>query len=154
MSDAGVALSPHHVLLLHLAVTAFLCGLIWVVQLVHYPMFDRVERGGFAAFEAVHQRRISWIVMPAMLLEAATAAWWALASWRSDEPLLAAGINAGLVVVIWASTAWLQVPQHARLAEGFDRDAHRRLVGSNWLRTAAWSARTVLLLAVAWRGIT
>jgi uncharacterized membrane protein len=153
VSDAGVALSPHHVLLLHLAVTAFLCGLIWVVQLVHYPMFERVERDGFAAFEAVHQRRITWIVMPAMVVEAATAGWWMLASWRAGEPVLATALNAGLVVVIWASTAWLQVPQHARLARGFDRDAHRRLVASNWLRTAAWSTRTALLLVVAWRSI-
>lgn len=151
MSDTAVALSATQVLLLHLTVTVFLCGLIWVVQVVHYPLFDRVERGAFAAFEAAHQRRISRVVMPAMVIEAATAGWWLLATWRAGEPLLWTAINGGLVVVIWASTAWLQVPQHARLSRGFDPVAHRRLVGSNWLRTAVWSGRTVLLLALVWR---
>ena len=31
-------------LLVHLAATWFLAGLIWVIQLVHYPLFAAVER--------------------------------------------------------------------------------------------------------------
>lgn len=151
MSDAAVALSPERVLLLHLVVTAFLCGLIWIVQLVHYPLFDRVAPDGFIDFEAAHQQRITWIVAPAMLLEAFTAAWWLLVCWRSGDLVGFAVANALFVVALWASTALLSVPEHARLAAGFDPEAHRRLVDTNWVRTAVWSLRTVGLAALAWR---
>jgi hypothetical protein len=50
--------------------------------------------------------------------------------------------------VIWASTALWQVPAHRRLEHGFDPRVHGRLVSTNWVRTAAWSARGVVALAL------
>lgn len=141
------------VLLLHLVVTAFLCGLIWVVQLVHYPLFDRVDRAGFAAFEAEHARRITWIVAPAMGLEALTALWLLVQAWRGgaviEFPMAAA--NLLMIGLVWLSTATMQVPAHATLSGGFDADAHRTLVVSNWIRTILWTARTGGLLLVTAR---
>ena len=52
----------------------------------------------------------------------------------------------GLGVALWASTAFLQVPQHTVLARGFQARAHRRLVGTNWIRTVLWTARAGLAL--------
>ena len=46
-------------------------------------------------------------------------------------------LPAGLVAVNWHSTALIQVPLHRRLAGGFDPSAARRLVVTNWWRTAA-----------------
>lgn len=144
------------VLLLHLVVTAFLCGLIWVVQLVHYPLFDRVDRSGFAAFEAEHSRRITWIVAPAMLLEAVTGAWLLLGAMRGGGVLdpAAAATNLLMIALVWLSTATIQVPAHATLSSGFDAEAHRILVVSNWIRTVLWTARTggLLLLVVRLHG--
>jgi hypothetical protein len=57
----------------------------------------------------------------------------------------AAIASATLVVLIWASTGLLQVPLHNRLAANPSAETIRRLVLSNWLRTALWSARAVLL---------
>jgi hypothetical protein len=132
---------------LHAAVTAFLAGLIWVVQLVHYPLFDRVERGGFPAFHAAHSGRISLLVVPAMTLEAFLALFLVLrpppgiAPWLPVAGLLLVAVNA-------LSTAFLQVPLHHRLASGFDLEAHRALVRNNAVRTAAWSLRTGIALAI------
>ncbi len=42
----------------------------------------------------------------------------------------------------------LQVPAHRRLSAGFDDRAASRLVETNWLRTALWSARSALILVV------
>jgi hypothetical protein len=53
-----------------------------------------------------------------------------------------------LLAVIWLSTFFAQVPLHARLAKGFDAVTHRRLVLSNWLRTAAWTGRGILALVM------
>jgi hypothetical protein len=44
--------------------------------------------------------------------------------------------------------ARLQAPRHVALRRGFDPSVHARLVATNWIRTAAWSARSVLALAM------
>ena len=41
------------VLVLHVAATMFMVGLIWLVQIVHYPLFAHV---GADTFLAYHQR--------------------------------------------------------------------------------------------------
>lgn len=133
------------VLLLNLASTGVMIGVIWIVQIVHYPMFSMVGREGFAAYEAVHSRSITWVVGPPMLVELATAVY--LALWPPPGlPRGALWAGLALVGVIWASTALLQVPMHNRLAAGFDPSAHRVLVSTNWIRTVAWTLRGLLVL--------
>jgi hypothetical protein len=51
------------------------------------------------------------------------------------------GLGVLLLLVAPGSTASLQVPCHTRLSRGFDGLTLRRLVGTNWIRTAAWSVR-------------
>ena len=62
------------VLLVHLTATLVMVGVIWFVQIVHYPLMAQVPRSGFAAYERDHQRRTTFVVAPAMLVEAVTAA--------------------------------------------------------------------------------
>jgi hypothetical protein len=133
------------VLLLHTGVTLFLCGLIWTVQLVHYPLFARVGSDSFTGYEQEHQKRISRIVAPAMLLELGTAL--ALLV-RQPEALPRWAPSAGLTLIaaIWMSTALGAVPQHRRLSSGFSESALGRLLRANWQRTAAWSLRGILVL--------
>ncbi len=52
----------------------------------------------------------------------------------------------GLLLIIWLSTAFIQIPCHAKLAVDFSTASHVRLVRSNWLRTVAWSLRAGLTL--------
>lgn len=135
--------------LLHLATCLFMVGVIWMVQVVHYPLFRLVGTPGFPDYAQQHQRLMTWIVGPAMLLEAGTAV--ALVYCR---PAGIAGwgmwAGLGLIGVIWLSTACLQVPCHGVLSQGFDPQAHTRLVRSNWIRTVAWSLRGLLLLWLLW----
>jgi hypothetical protein len=99
----------------------------------------------FARYESDHARLTSYVVVLPMLAELACAA--ALAWLRPGGPLgVLAWLGLGLVLVIWASTFLLQVPQHGVLGGGFDARAHQLLVSSNWIRTAVWSARGVLAL--------
>jgi hypothetical protein len=51
----------------------------------------------------------------------------------------------GLLAVNWLSTAAVQVPLHGRLAREYEEQAHRALVRTNWVRTAAWTARGALV---------
>ena len=139
------------VLVVHAGATCMMAGLIWFVQVVHYPLFDRVGVAGFAAYEQAHAARTTLVVGPLMVVELLTAVWLALAPELSPNVDNGAGpffrwVGVALVGVIWLSTFAWQVPLHGVLASGFDGDAHARLVASNWLRTAAWSARAGLAL--------
>ena len=136
----------------HAFATIAMTGLIWMVQIVHYPLFAQVGDDEFVAYEAQHCRRISYVVMPLMLTELATAGWLA---WLppSEDVAWASYAGFALLALIWLSTAVLQVPCHRRLEAGRNVATIRRLVTSNWVRTIAWSARAViamqLLLAAA-----
>lgn len=128
----------------HTAATLAMTGLIWFVQLVHYPLFRLAARPSFAEFARQHQRRTTWVVLPLMSAEAFSAALLLL-----RQPGLWTATGAALLLIIWLSTALLQVPQHRRLSRGFDAAAARRLVMTNWLRTLAWTARAGVALRLA-----
>ena len=123
-------------------------GVIWVIQLVHYPLFSQVGSDGFPGYHADHGRLISYIVMPVMLVELATAVW-LVVSRPVYVPAWAAYAGLGLVGLAWLVTAFLSVPAHSARSTGFQDAAHRSLVLTNWLRTISWSARAALLGWVA-----
>jgi hypothetical protein len=134
-----------YLLLTNVAATLYMVGLIWCIQIVHYPLFAQVGKEGFAAYEAAHSNLITPVVGLPMLVELVTAG--LLLFFRSPAIGLAETIvGLALVVVIWLSTMFLQVPQHSILSSGFDATAHQFLVNSNWLRTIAWSLRGALVL--------
>jgi hypothetical protein len=134
-------------LLTHAAATLFLVGLIWFVQIVHYPLMARVPVSEFAAYEREHRNRTTFVVAPTMLLEALTAVMLLVVAPPGSGRILAA-IGITLLAVIWLSTFLVQVPLHTRLDAGFDAAVHRRLVLSNWLRTLAWTGRGILVLVM------
>lgn len=133
------------VLLLHVAATWAMVGLIWFVQVVHYPMFALVGADGFARYEQVHAMRTTWVVAPLMLTELATGVLLvAVRPVALPQGALVAGL--ALLVVIRLSTAFLSVPRHTALAAGFDAAVHGALVTTNWVRTIAWTLRGSLVL--------
>lgn len=136
------------ILLLHVLSTLYMVGLIWFVQLVHYPLFARVGPDEFVDYEAHHTRLTGRAVIPAMLVELGTAGWLAFNPGAIPDALTIAGL--ALVIGIWGTTALVQVPCHTRLREGFDPATHRRLVSSNWVRTAGWTARAAVIMAMLW----
>lgn len=139
-------------LLVNLAATLYMTGLVWFVQVVHYPLFGQVGKPGFAGYEAAHTRLTTFVVAPPMLVEALTAV--LLLSVRPRfAPTAAMAAGTALVALLWLSTFLVQVPRHGVLAAGYNARAHSVLVATNWLRTAAWSARAVLLLWVVARGL-
>lgn len=134
------------IFILHLAATGVMIGIIWFVQVVHYPLMALAGRDGYPAYQAAHSRRTTIVVMPPMLLELGTGAWLALRP-PPFFPPSAAWTGLALLAMIWLSTFFLQVPQHGRLEAGFDEAAHRRLVHGNWVRTVGWTLRGILVLA-------
>jgi hypothetical protein len=137
-------------LLLHAFSTLFLAGLIWFVQVVHYPLFPLADRSRFETFAADHRRRTTLVVAPLMLLELTSASAIALAPPAGSAGM--AWLGWGLLVVIWLSTALLQVPRHRLLSAGFDEAVARSLVSTNWIRTIGWSGRGIIALLLLGRG--
>lgn len=131
-------------LLLHAAATLPMVGLIWFVQVVHYPLFGQVGAERFTRYEQDHQRRTTRVVAPLMLVEAATAALLVAFTPAGVSSLLPI-TGLALVVMLWLSTFLWQVPLHTRLQSAFQPSAHTWLVRSNWLRTFGWTARGVLV---------
>ena len=136
---------PDILWLTHLAATLFLVGLIWVVQVVHYPLFAQVGAEQFHGYWRGHTRLITRLVAPSMLTEAVTGALlFAVRPPGTSMPLLAVAF--GLLVLNWLATWLIQIPLHERLGRRFDPATLRRLVLTNWVRTAAWSLRGVIVL--------
>jgi uncharacterized membrane protein len=129
--------------IIHAAATWFMTGVIWFVQIVHYPLFSSIDPAKFPEYEKAHQRLTTYVVLPAMVVEAGAAM---LIAVRRPDIIEAWIPWAGLVLlaVIWLSTFLSQVPQHEKLARGFDHTAHALLVSSNWVRTVAWTGRSFL----------
>ncbi len=133
--------------LLQTLATCFMLGLIWFVQIVHYPLLAQVGGDAFVAYEAAHTRLTGYVVGPVMVVELVTAGWLLV------EPPTAVSIvwplaGAALLAALWAVTGRVQVPLHRRLREGFDVSVHRALVRSNWVRTALWSLRGGVVMAI------
>jgi hypothetical protein len=122
-----------------------MCGVILVVQVVHYPSFSFVEPERFSIFHAEHVQRITLIVAPLMTIEIACSA--SLLGCRGMDRVLAiAGFV--LLVVVWGTTFLVAVPAHEALSKGFSETAHSKLVATNWVRTLAWTARMVPALGL------
>ena len=124
-----------------------LVGLIWTVQVVHYPLMALVDGDRFVDYEAAHAPRMAAVVMAPWSVQGLTTAWLILArppgvpTWAVAIAAVTAAIPV-LVTIVWS------VPSHARLAGGFDHDVHRTLVRTNWIRTWAWTAHGVNALAM------
>lgn len=141
------------IFVVHAVTTLSLVGLIWTIQLVHYPLFERVGVTEFRAYEAEHNRRITPLVGPLMVIELVSAI------------LLISGICPGwlprgvaisgllALAAIWLSTALIQVPCHGRLLREYDPNTIRWLVLSNWIRTGLWTFRGILVAAALWQAL-
>lgn len=133
------------VFLVHVGATLVMVGQIWVMQIMHYPLYPRVGPASFSDYQRAHRRLAYWTMTPPMVAESATAlllVWYRPASVTA----LQAGLGLVLVVVIIASTFLVQIPRHARLEKGFDEVVFRELLWTNWIRTIAWTARGALVL--------
>src|SRR3954466_985742 len=118
--------------------TWFMTGVIWFVQVVHYPLFARVGGSRFRDYHAAHTRLTTRVVMAPMILELLTSAILAV---HPPVGLNSHLVRAGLLAaaICWTSTGLIQVPLHGRLAAGDDATSRRTLVMSNWIRTVAWT---------------
>ena len=125
--------------------TMAMLGIVWFAQIVHYPLFAKVDPDSFVKYQDFNLRRTVLIVIPLQMLEMGTAL---LLVWKTPAGLLPLQVwsNLILIILIWCSTAFLQVPRQYRLTRGFDAKGINFLIETNWIRTIGWSLRSVIVL--------
>ena len=133
----------------HNFATMYMTGLIWFVQLVHYPSFRNVPEQGYPQFALSHQKDTSLAVIPAMLVELGTGFLFCMNIYRPATLSWHFAIGLfGMTLLIWASTFLLQVPMHNILGQKYHGRAIEILVKTNWIRTLLWTARSFLIVFV------
>ncbi len=128
----------------HAAVSLALAAVLWVVQLVVYPVFRWIEPTRFVLWHEGYTGAVTWVVAPLMLLQlAGVAARYCFLD--SPDPLWL--LEAACTLAAWAVTVFVSVPLHSRLQGQLPLESRlasmRRLVLTNWPRTMAWSVCAV-----------
>jgi len=118
-------------------------GVIWFVQLVHYPLLALIGVDRAPAIAVEHQRRTAWVVGLPMATEGVTTLI-LLVSRPDGVDVWLPWLGAVLLTVALGSTVLLSVPLHEKMANSPDTTVGHRLVVTNWPRTIAWSARAVV----------
>lgn len=129
-----------HVFFIYVASTWAMFGIIWFAQIVHYPLFSRIGKDSFIAYQTANLFLTVLVVIPLQGIELVTAI---LLAWKPPSGILPlqTWTNLTLIGITWLSTATLQVPSHFKLARGYETVIQNRLVSSNWIRTVIWSIR-------------
>ena len=135
-------LPNNFVLLGHLIFTSIMTGVIWVIQIVHYPSFHFIEKELYTAFQKFHMNKISIIVIPIMLAEIITGMMLFLDK-SSKSPFLI--ISFVILVLIWLITGVFFSKAHNELMTGYQELVVNQLVVMNWIRTLLWTLRLLLL---------
>ena len=131
--------------------SCMMCGLIWYVQLAQYPSLRMIEESRFREAHGFHSTRIAWIVVPVMLTELVTSI--RLVMRPSMFPESWTWSLFAMTVVLWLSTICIQIPLHNRLGRGKDLATIDRLVATNWIRTALWTAKSACLGVLLYQGL-
>lgn len=131
----------------HAASTWFLVGLIWMIQRVHYPSFASIHPDRYETFQQRHMEAMGRLIGLPWLIEGLSVL--AVFLWApTTEMRVIAAVGGLLEAVVIAVTIWSSIPAHAALSAGFSAAAHERLLQSNWARTAAWTLRGLLAVAL------
>ena len=125
--------------LLHLFATLFMCGLVWFVQIVHYPLFKLVPLSDFPTYQKKNFVT-GFVTVPVMTLELFSGLWILIADYSNLFIT-----NMLLLGLIWGSTFLFQVPTHMQLVKNPTHKLMNKLIGTNWIRTIGRSIRTGIL---------
>jgi hypothetical protein len=138
------------VITLHSLSTMMMTGIIWFIQLVHYPLFSLIRTAQFGEYIFRNRFRTGAVVTPIMTVEVLSAiGLFFLPHGIVGLPIRVVG--AAIVGVVWCSTLFVQWPIHRRLQEGFSEPLLERLLKTNWIRTVGWSCRALIAIDIVYQ---
>ena len=128
---------------LHLIATSMMVAIIWMVQILHYPSFLFVDKQQYKEFQHFHMKKISYIIVPIMLLELFSG--FAILFYI-EKAQLSLYASLTLLVLIWVITGLFFTKYHTELSKKYNRNTILRLIRFNWIRTVLWTIRLAFLL--------
>ena len=128
----------------HFTSTSIMVGVIWVIQLVHYPSFKYVKDSDYIIFQKKHMSNISYIVFPVMITELITS----LLIFFSGEKSFFFMLSLICLSMIWVITGVLFTKFHSILQKGKDLKMIEKMIKANWIRTLLWTLRIIMIFFV------
>ena len=138
--------SKTFVIIFNISITWFMVGLIWLIQLVNYPLLMYVE-DNFLFYHVNHINLISPLVSIVMFFELIVSIL-ILVKCKFEIAKFLRISQFIFLIIIWMSTIFFQIPLHENLGLGFDKNNVEILVKTNWLRTFSWSIKGILSILI------
>jgi len=132
-------------LALHVFTSFFMTGLCWFVQIVHYPLFRKINLADFPQYERSNFVT-GFVTVPVMIVELLLGI---LLLYLNFDLLFL--INVVFLGIIGLSTFIFQVPIHLKLTNKASDELITRLIRTNWIRTISWTIRSGLLIYIILR---
>ena len=133
------------IFLSNLVLSFIAVGLIWTIQLVHYPSMKYIPKDRFPEYHNFHSIRISILAIPLMFAELVTSIILLYQNLNNAIQTIFL-VNLILVLLIWLSTFLIQVPLHNALSKAKNTEKLSKLIFSNWIRTILWTSRSILMI--------
>lgn len=122
-------------------------GIVWLQQLINFPLFTLVPKESFSVYHQAHLNRSQWLIAPLMLVEVLSAAF--LLIWPIPQvSYYLYLINFLLIVLIWLETFLMQWPLQKKLRKEHSLVTIERLIKLNRLRAITWSCHGAVLIAI------
>ena len=118
-------------------------GVISITQLITYPSFLEIDRAKFVDFHKKYVRTISFIAVPAMILELCTLIYMNI--YISNLILMKSLL---VLIMLWLITFIIIVPIHNQLSKEFDYEKVISLIRYNWIRSVLWTSKIFIILYI------
>ncbi len=120
---------------IHSLVDFGMCVVLWLVQLVIYPSFLRVEPSELIAWHKAYTFRVSFIILPLMFGQLVFTILSVL-----EGPSILEWVAFAFVLVCWILTFFVSVPLHRKIEQNdTTKETRQKLIATNWPRTILWS---------------
>lgn len=130
------------ILFFHFFLTFFMTGVIWLIQLIHYPSFSFIDKNKYSKFQTFHMNKITPIVGPIIILEVSTG-FYLLYFFNSESIFFL--INFLINILILMMTIIVFGTIHKKLIDGFKTSLFKKLISLNWIRTFLWSLKSIFI---------
>jgi hypothetical protein len=134
-------------LLINLLSTVLIAGIMWFVQLVHYPLFNAIPARNLINYGYYHTRKISGIIKPLFIVDFTTLLLLLilLGSNLSTNLMM---VNIVIFIITVILTQIVFIPIHQKLSKSPNSQTISQLIRLNWIRTLIWSLKVVFMLII------
>ena len=129
-------------ILLNFFISSFMFGVIIVTQIVNYPLLLDFFKSDLKILHKSYVNKISVIVIPFMLLELFVALY------LFYNEIYLSYTNLGLLIIIYLSTFFIQVPIHDKIKYNANKILLKKLILSNWIRTFSWLLKSIISVII------